>query len=103
MLRSFFLVPRYSCCILIIKGQLISKGNFDVNPIPTGLGHVTLIYGLISPMAGRNRVKQPKISTIKQMPLFFSFNLFLGTKSDILKKFRCCFCRFEDTKIPFRN
>ena len=27
------------------------------NPIPTGLGHVTLIYGLILPMAGRNRVK----------------------------------------------
>ena len=26
------------------------------NPIPTGLGHVTLIYGLIPPMAGRNRV-----------------------------------------------
>ena len=30
------------------------------NPIPTGLGgHVTLIYGLIPPMAGRNRVKEP--------------------------------------------
>ena len=29
-----------------------------INPIPTGLGHVTLIYGLIPPMAGRNRVKQ---------------------------------------------
>ena len=28
-----------------------------INPIPTGLGHVTLIYGLIPPMAGRNRVK----------------------------------------------
>ena len=28
-----------------------------LNPIPTGLGHVTLIYGLIPPMAGRNRVK----------------------------------------------
>ena len=27
-----------------------------LNPIPTGLGHVTLIYGLIPPMAGRNRV-----------------------------------------------
>ena len=27
-----------------------------VNPIPTGLGHVTLIYGPIPPMAGRNRV-----------------------------------------------
>ena len=29
-----------------------------LNPIPTGLGHVTLIYGLIPPMAGRNRVKE---------------------------------------------
>ena len=28
-----------------------------VNPIPTGCCHVTLIYGLIPPMAGRNRVK----------------------------------------------
>ena len=28
-----------------------------LNPIPTGLGHVTLIYGLIPPMAGRNRDK----------------------------------------------
>ena len=34
-----------------------------VNPIPTGLGHVTLIYGLIPPMAGRNRVKRSKIKT----------------------------------------
>ena len=29
-----------------------------LNPIPTGLGHVTLIYGLIPPMAGRNKVKE---------------------------------------------
>ena len=28
------------------------------NPIPTGSCHVTLIYGLIPPMAGRNRVKE---------------------------------------------
>ena len=28
------------------------------NPIPTGLGHVTFIYGLIPPMAGRNRVNK---------------------------------------------
>ena len=27
------------------------------NPIPTGCCHVTLIYGLIPPMAARNRVK----------------------------------------------
>ena len=29
-----------------------------LSPIPTGLGHVTLIYWLIPPMAGRNRVKE---------------------------------------------
>ena len=29
----------------------------ELNPIPTGCGHVTLINGLILPMAGRNRVK----------------------------------------------
>ena len=29
----------------------------SLNPIPTGCCHVTLIYGLIPPMAGRNRVK----------------------------------------------
>ena len=28
------------------------------NPIPTRLGHVTLIQGLILPLAGRNRVKR---------------------------------------------
>ena len=27
------------------------------NPIPTGSCHMTLMYGLIPPMAGRNRVK----------------------------------------------
>ena len=31
-------------------------GTLEFNPISTGLGHVTLIYGLIPPMAGRNRV-----------------------------------------------
>ena len=34
------------------------------NPIPTGLGHVTLIYGLIPPMAGRNRVKGVSIQKL---------------------------------------
>ena len=34
-----------------------SQNTVRFNPIPTGLGHVTLIYGLIPPMAGRNRVK----------------------------------------------
>ena len=32
-------------------------GPISFNPIPTGCCHVTLIYGLIPPMAGRNRVK----------------------------------------------
>ena len=40
---------------LYIKVRKLSILLF--NPIPTGLGHVTLIYGLIPPMAGRNRVK----------------------------------------------
>ena len=30
---------------------------WDFNPIPTGCCHVTLIFGLIPPNAGRNRVK----------------------------------------------
>ena len=32
---------------------------FPFNPIPTGCCHVTLINGLILPMAGRNRVRAP--------------------------------------------
>ena len=36
-----------------------------LNPIPTGLGHVTLIYGLIPPMAGRNRVKKQNVPRSK--------------------------------------
>ena len=32
------------------------------NPIPKRLGHVTLIYGLIPPLPGRNRVKAWKIT-----------------------------------------
>ena len=31
------------------------------NSIPTRCCHVTLIYGLIAPMAGRNRVKQHEV------------------------------------------
>ena len=31
---------------------------WSVNPIPTGCCHVTLIYGVIPPMVGRNRVKE---------------------------------------------
>ena len=34
-----------------------SRTTEAFNPIPTGCCHVTLIYGLIPPMAGRNRVK----------------------------------------------
>ena len=41
-----------------LKAKLMPiKKKLDLNPIPTGLGHMTLIYGLIPPMAGRNRVK----------------------------------------------
>ena len=39
-----------------------NKKDLSFNPIPTGCCHVTLIYGLIPPMAGRNRVKLCKIS-----------------------------------------
>ena len=44
-----------------------------VNPIPTGCCHVTLIYGLIPPMAGRNRVKWSlvKILYIIKKYIFF--------------------------------
>ena len=37
--------------------QIYNLKPATVNPIPTGCCHVTLIYGLILPMAGRNRVK----------------------------------------------
>ena len=39
------------------KKSLVYIRAGDLNPIPTGCCHVTLIYGLIPPMAGRNRVK----------------------------------------------
>ena len=55
------------CSLALNSNNLLSKffckkSDFGLtavalNPIPTGLGHVTLIYGLIPPMAGRNRVK----------------------------------------------
>ena len=53
---------KYSYIILVGVGEKISDSRHTdfiirLNPIPTGLGHVTLIYGLIPPMAGRNRVK----------------------------------------------
>ena len=42
------------------KFWLLAYFFISFNPIPTGLGHVTLIYGLIPPMAGRNRVNRAK-------------------------------------------
>ena len=68
---SIFLIFKEPREKLLLKKNLTSNfqikikesfrfGCFEVttfNPIPTGLGHVTLIYGLIPPMAGRNRVK----------------------------------------------
>ena len=35
-----------------------------LNPIPTGCCHVTLIYGLIPPIAGRNRVNACQTSLL---------------------------------------
>ena len=43
--------------IFLVKTARSSTRIKPFNPIPTGLGHMTLIYGLIPPMAGRNRVK----------------------------------------------
>ena len=37
-------------------GNDIGSG-LSFNPIPTGLCHVITVYGLIQPMAGRNKVK----------------------------------------------
>ena len=42
---------------------VVLVNSLGFNPIPTGLGHVTLIYGLIPPMAGRNRVKSAVMLT----------------------------------------
>ena len=49
---------------------VVLVNSLGFNPIPTGLGHVTLIYGLIPPMAGRNRVKHP-ITSYRQKHFFF--------------------------------
>ena len=40
------------------------------NPIPTDLYHVIIVYGLIQPMAGRNRVK-PKVVPEGWAVIFF--------------------------------
>ena len=39
-------------------GRWIKRLKVGLNPIPTGCCHVTLIYGLIPPMAGRNMVNK---------------------------------------------
>ena len=44
--------------MLIFCLSYFIKLVFRFYPIPTGCCHVTLLYGLIPPMAGRNRVKQ---------------------------------------------
>ena len=38
----------------------VSSNRRHFNPIHTGLCHVITVYGLIQPMAGRNRVKEDK-------------------------------------------
>ena len=46
--------------VVLILGYGLHNSEYLIlifNPIPTGLGHVTLIYGLIPPMVGRDRVK----------------------------------------------
>jgi hypothetical protein len=37
-----------------------------LNPIPTGLCHVITIYGLIQPIASRNRVNPPQYLCLKK-------------------------------------
>ena len=44
--------------------SFIGNKKFEFNPIPIGCCHVTLIYGMIPPMAGRNRVKPPLSSLL---------------------------------------
>ena len=48
----------FTCCAYRKLGWATQR----LNPIPNGLGHVKFIYGLIPPMAGRNRVKGQLIS-----------------------------------------
>ena len=57
--RCFELLVWLGFFVFFINSFLkCSKNLYLLNPIPTGLNHVTLIYGLIPPMAGRNRVKK---------------------------------------------
>ena len=55
-----------------------------INPIPTGLGHVTFIYGLIQPMAGRNRVNL--FVTLKNEPTNSPIHQFTNLKCCIKAK-----------------
>ena len=61
--------------------------EFTFNPIPTGCCHVTLIYGLIPPMAGRNRegdgLVQPGWNSSRQVVNEILFLIFaqMGWKS----------------------
>ena len=58
------------CLTRVIEQQLVQRQYIfkaaarwcqqQLNPIPTGCCHVTLIYGLIPPMASRNRVNWRK-------------------------------------------
>ena len=42
---------------VLCKARTSEEMGGALNPIPTGLCHVITVYGLIQPMAGRNRVK----------------------------------------------
>ena len=42
---------------LDISCYIFSAFRYVLNPIPTCCYHMTFIYGMIPPMAGRNRVK----------------------------------------------
>ena len=57
--------------------SFIGNTKFEFNPIPIGCCHVTLIYGLIPPMAGRNRVK-PECLTLSCYYAAGCFVAFLG-------------------------
>ena len=68
-----------------------------VIPIPTRLGHVTLIYGLIPPMAGRNRVKAYFVCQIG--PIFFCHKM---RKSRFIKNIFCFLEYLKARKIVLR-
>ena len=61
---------------------------YCLNSIPTGCCHVGLIYGLILPMAGRNRVKL----FLKIIWLYRSFHLYSTVVKPKLWQLKCIFC-----------